>query len=104
MKTYKQLEKEFQDKVNELQSKCKHKKLSEWMECYWAPGHSSGTSSRICLICQKKVYSEYPAKICKCGKINHWWMGSCIECGSKEMQEYIITEKLGKLIKKVKVK
>jgi hypothetical protein len=39
--------------IDTLQSNCKHKKISKWMEYQWAPGHFG-----------------YPVKVCEfCGKI-----------------------------------
>ena len=55
MTTYKQLEKEFERKVKELQDKiCPHKK-TKWMEQWWAIGHSTGYSVKVCLRCNKIV-------------------------------------------------
>ena len=52
MKTYKQLKREFDKKVKELQAKCPHKR-TKWMEHWWAIGHSTGTRVKVCLRCNK---------------------------------------------------
>ena len=58
MVTYKQLKKEFDEKVLELQGSCKHKHLSPWMDVCWAPGHYTGSKVRLCNDCNKKIYEE----------------------------------------------
>lgn len=57
MKTYTDLEKEFEDKVKKLQSKCKHQKTT-WCQQMWAMGHFSGYKVRICDICNKRLEEE----------------------------------------------
>jgi len=54
MNAYEKLKKEFEDKVIVLQSKCKHKK-STWCEEWWAIGHSTGNSVKVCDECNKKI-------------------------------------------------
>ena len=61
MKTYDQLENEFKDKVARLQKKCRHEK-TEWLESFWAPGHSSGRN-RVCSTCGKVLVSEPPLNL-----------------------------------------
>jgi len=53
--SYDDLKKEFDIKVEKLQSTCKHKKLTSWMEEWWAPGHATGNVVRFCKICNKRV-------------------------------------------------
>ena len=55
MSTYEELEKEFQEKVNQLRAKCKHPKISDWTEEWWAIGHPTGYFVKVCLICRKEV-------------------------------------------------
>jgi len=52
METYEQLEREFDKKVKELQAKCPHKRF-EWMNEWWAIGHSTGSRVKICKRCNK---------------------------------------------------
>ncbi len=58
MKSHKQLVKEFEKKVNELQSKCKHKK-SGWMISEWAPGHIDDFFVKVCNFCNKTLEKDY---------------------------------------------
>jgi hypothetical protein len=51
MKSFAQLQKEFNDKVQKLQDKCKHKE-TQWMAHMWAPGHIDG-SVNVCKFCNK---------------------------------------------------
>jgi len=55
MVTYNQLKKEFNKKVESLQSSCKHKNLTPWLEEWWAPGHSTGNVVKICRKCNKVI-------------------------------------------------
>jgi len=52
MKSYKELKKEFEEKVKELQRRCKHRK-SIWVEEWWAFAHSTGCQVRVCNFCNK---------------------------------------------------
>ena len=60
MVTYKQLQKEFDKHVKELQDNCKHKK-TQWMEKWFALGHSAGYQVKICLKCNK-IIEENPTE------------------------------------------
>ena len=42
MKTYKELKEEFDKKVEDLQSKCKHEDVSDWIGEYWSFAHVTG--------------------------------------------------------------
>jgi len=55
MKTYKQLEKQFESDVEELQKNCKHEDISDWIEEWWAVGHSTGHRIKVCNICNKII-------------------------------------------------
>ena len=60
MKTYRQLEREFNKKVEKAQKLCPHKK-STWMESWFALGHSKGYQVKVCKRCNK-VLKEKPTK------------------------------------------
>lgn len=49
------LKQKYLEDLANLQTKCKHNKQSEWMENYWAPGHSSGFEVKVCNECGKPV-------------------------------------------------
>ena len=55
MKTYKELEEEFNKKVKNLQKKCKHQIVSGWIDEWWAPGHFTGNQIRRCEFCNKVI-------------------------------------------------
>ncbi len=103
--TYYQLEKEFDRKVKELQDRCPHKRITKWMEGWWAPGHGTGTSTRLCKRCNAQVYSSYTCKFCdKCKKQNPWYVTACGECEKGKLITYFVIERLGNIIKKEKLK
>jgi len=41
--------------IEELQSSCKHKELTDWMEECFAPVHSTGYMVKSCKLCGKIV-------------------------------------------------
>jgi len=55
MSTYKELKKDFNKKVKELQENCKHTDVSDWLKYYWAIAHWSGAYVKKCNICNKIV-------------------------------------------------
>lgn len=55
MKTYNELKKEFDKKVEDIQSKCKHEDVSDWIGESWAIAHKTGWQVKICNICNKVV-------------------------------------------------
>lgn len=58
MKTAKQLRDKFNSDLLKLQNACKHKKISDWMDYYWAPGHTTGQWVKVCEICEKVVETK----------------------------------------------
>ena len=55
MKTYSELKKEFDEKVKDLQSNCKHEDVSDWIVEWWAAAHATGWQVKRCNICNKVV-------------------------------------------------
>lgn len=45
--------------IASLQSKCKHKDISDWQEFHWAVGHFSHYV-KVCLFCGKIVKKDIP--------------------------------------------
>ena len=41
--------------IEELQANCKHEKSTDWMEEWWAPGHSTGMVVKQCARCGKEL-------------------------------------------------
>ena len=52
LKTYSQLEQEFDKKIVELQKKCPHIR-TKWFVEWWGIGHSTGKETKRCLRCNK---------------------------------------------------
>jgi len=57
MKNYKQLEKEFENEVKELQRSCKHEK-SKSLSGYWLEGYPKNKGLRQCCFCQKMLIDK----------------------------------------------
>ena len=55
METYESLREEFERKVRALRERCGHRKVSGWVEEWWAPGHSTGFEVKVCEICREVV-------------------------------------------------
>lgn len=58
------IKEEFEDELNDLQNKCVHNNMSEWMEHSWAPSHFSGYQVKQCNICWKII--EYRTNCIAC--------------------------------------
>lgn len=50
-----QMRERHKQEIEELQKNCKHKKLSAWIEEYWAIAHSTGNIVRVCEFCGKII-------------------------------------------------
>jgi hypothetical protein len=55
MKSFDELKKEFDEAVEKLRKECPHDNLSEWMDEYWAPAHSTGCMVKCCNFCSQIV-------------------------------------------------
>lgn len=53
--TAESLLKKYKRDLMDLQKSCTHKKVSDWVNEYWAPGHSTGRMIRICNRCESIV-------------------------------------------------
>jgi hypothetical protein len=57
MKTAKEIRMYFDSKrdvaLKKLQDKCKHEHISDWLDQYWAVGHSTGKQVKVCNACEK---------------------------------------------------
>ena len=65
MKTYSELKEEFEKKVEDLQSKCKHEDVSDWIGEYWALTHITGWQVKVCNICDKVVARKTICSDCR---------------------------------------
>ena len=50
-----QMRERHKREIKDLQKTCKHKKLSNWMELYWAVAHSTGSMVKVCIFCGKVI-------------------------------------------------
>ena len=48
------MRKRHDEELKTLQEHCTHKKLSEWIDYHWAPGHILG-KCRVCVNCDKII-------------------------------------------------
>ena len=55
METIEQMLERHRHEVEALQEGCSHPRISDWVEEYWAPGHSTGYLVRYCKSCGKIV-------------------------------------------------
>jgi hypothetical protein len=65
MKEAKKLHEEYQKKLKHLQQTCPHEKQSDWMEEWWAPGHSTGRMVKVCSNCNKVLQAKRPCHDCR---------------------------------------
>ena len=65
MKTYKELKEEFDEKVKDLQSKCKHEDVSDWIVEWYAVAHPTGWQVKMCNICDKMVARKIKCVDCE---------------------------------------
>lgn len=50
-----QMRERHKTEIETLQKNCKHKKLSDWIEEYWAIAHSTGNIVKVCEFCGKII-------------------------------------------------
>lgn len=76
-KSAKELHEEYLYKRDKLQRTCKHPTLSDWIDEWWAPCHSTGFKVKICDFCAKVMHRR----------------GFCLDC-SKQIEDNNIFEGL----------
>lgn len=67
METIKEMRERHKREIAELQAKCPHQEVSDWVQEYWAPAHSTMFQVKVCQACGKVVGRR--TKCRKCGKI-----------------------------------
>jgi len=55
LKSYDDLQTEFELAISKIQEACKHKDVTDWVPEYWAVAHSTGRQVKICKHCRKIV-------------------------------------------------
>lgn len=58
------LYKQYQSELHRLQEHCPHETLTDWMEEWWAPGHSTEREVRSCTNCNKVVQARRRCQKC----------------------------------------
>jgi len=53
------MRKRHEKEIEELQNNCKHEKISDWMDHYWAPGHWGG-KVKVCEFCNEIIEKQKP--------------------------------------------
>ena len=52
-----EMRKRHEKEIEDLQSSCRHIKISDWMPYAWAPGHL-GPNIKVCKFCGKIIDSD----------------------------------------------
>lgn len=87
--SHKELQKEFDKKVKELQKTCKHPKISDWMEIWWAIGHSTGNECRCCKFCNFQTHTRGVESVCpKCKAVESQYYIDCNKCHVQMKKQY----------------
>jgi len=55
MNAAERLYEQYRRELQRLQETCPHERLTDWMEEWWAPGHSTGREVQACTECNKTV-------------------------------------------------
>jgi hypothetical protein len=59
MENFKEMAERHKREIQELQDSCKHEKISDWGDYYWAVGHAANCQVKVCEFCGKVVkFSE----------------------------------------------
>jgi hypothetical protein len=64
MNAAQRLYEEYQAQLKHLQETCPHHELTDWVEEWWAPGHSTGRKVRACATCDKVIQAKRPCDRC----------------------------------------
>ena len=55
---------QYQRELKQLQEICPHEQLTDWMEEWWAPGHSTGRKVKACANCNKIIQATRRCQVC----------------------------------------
>jgi hypothetical protein len=67
MSERKRLYDEYEKKLKQLQDECKHHQLNDWVDEWFAIGHSTGFMVKECVICGRIIHRQ--TSCFKCGMI-----------------------------------
>lgn len=98
MKAAEKLYKEYQEQLRQLQEECPHTDQTDWMEEWWALGHSTGRRVKICTNCNKVLAGKRCCAGCGKewleeqlqqgdGRVRPWGSWYCAQCYPKAIPE-----------------
>jgi hypothetical protein len=64
MNAAERLYKEYKRKLKHLQETCPHSEQTDWLEEWWAPGHSSDRKVKTCANCNKVLQAKRCCRSC----------------------------------------
>jgi hypothetical protein len=64
MNAAERLYEQYQSDLQHLQETCPHDQLTDWMDEWWAPGHSTGRKVRACVNCNKVIQATRRCQVC----------------------------------------
>lgn len=53
--TLNDMQQRHKKEIKELQERCTHNNISDWMDFMWALGHFTGRQVKICNVCGKEI-------------------------------------------------
>lgn len=77
---------QYQRELKRLQETCPHKELSEWVEEWWALGHSTGRTVKTCTNCNKVIQAKRRCCVCHEEYLEHELQegdGKCLPVGAR---------------------
>lgn len=66
MNAAEKLYQQYQRELKQLQDTCPHEQLTDWVEEWWAPGHTTGRRVRACANCNLVLRGQRACS--RCGK------------------------------------
>jgi hypothetical protein len=55
---------DYEEALKHLQETCLHEQSTDWIDEWWAPGHSTGRQVKCCLECGKVVSFKVNCGVC----------------------------------------
>ena len=65
MNAAEKLHEEYQRQLGHLQETCPHEKRSDWIEEWWAVGHSTERKVKVCQNCNKVLQAKMCCHVCQ---------------------------------------
>jgi len=76
VESYDELKTRFEEDVEKLQKLCPHPKteVTDWIDEWWAPGHSTGQEVKICQLCKDEINRRVHCQICHTPITDYKWI------------------------------